>query len=266
MIYIIGCGGGGSWLAPKLVKLEGARKIAVMDGDTLELANLDRQFFKDDQIGQNKADALAALYPGITAIPSYFSLLASVGMLKREDFLFCCADNHPCRKAVLDAVDSARCRAIILGNEYVDAEAYFYEPSMLNTPNDPRIVYPVINTSREGDPLAPEGCTGVAQEKHPQLVLANDWATGLALQLYWFHTRERQNLDPQTTKRSWPIHHRVSCFKFTTIRYGDRLPPKEQPDGTTNASNLAATVTSAFSAAEALESEVGLGQGGGPAS
>ncbi len=227
MIYIIGCGGGGSWLLPKLCKLEPDSGITLIDGDTLEEANLDRQLFDKSMIGINKAMALAGKYAEgmrkgfVVDHPHYFSQSNAVGLdIKPKDWFFACADNHPARKAVIDACDEYGCRSVILGNEYVDAEAYYYEPSMKWTLNDPRCFYPVILTSHEGDPLAAEGCTGAAQEKHPQLVLANDWATGLALQLYWFHTRERSKY-PEN-REFWPIHHRVSAFKFTTIRWQDR--------------------------------------------
>lgn len=223
MHYVIGCGGGGCLTVLKLCKLAGSRQVTCIDGDTIERKNLDRQLFKEEDIGRNKASALATIY-GCTAWPEWFHAdTATVLGLKAEDILFCCADNHACRKAVLAACDDYGCRAAIAGNEYTDAEAYWYEPTWRDTPNDPRVFYPEIMTDSSGDPLAPEGCTGAAQERSPQLVLANDWASGLALHLYWFHVRERPSLERSPEVEScWPVHHKVSMWKHTTIRKGDR--------------------------------------------
>lgn len=225
--YIIGAGGGGSWTVAKLAKV--TKDICLVDGDTLEEKNLDRQLFDADQVGVNKAQALAQKYEikewrdgrlTFGYIPHYFSL--GLGLpLQPHDILWCCADNHACRREVLAACDQYDCRAVIAANEFTDAEAYWYEPSWFNTPNDPRVVYPVILTDRSNDPLGPPGCVEKSKES-PQLVFANDWASALATQLWWFHTRERPSLD-RDTQPFWPVHHKVSMWKFSTIRYGDRL-------------------------------------------
>lgn len=216
--YIIGCGGGGSWAAAILDKMR--TRMALVDGDTFTDENRDRQLFSADQVGMNKAMAMANLYPGSEAIEGWFP---GEIRLTPQDILFCCADNHACRKAVLEACDRYRCRASIAANEYTDAEAYWYEPSFKDTPNDPRIVYPSINTDQEGNPLAPIGCTGAAAlEKTPQLVLANIWAAGYMLHLWWFHTQERKKL-ADDTRPYWPVHHKINKFGTqTTIALGDR--------------------------------------------
>ena len=58
--YIIGCGGVGSWLAPSLCLLRSPQEVILVDGDTLETKNLNRQLFTPEQVGSNKAEALAA--------------------------------------------------------------------------------------------------------------------------------------------------------------------------------------------------------------
>lgn len=215
--FIIGCGGGGSLDAMKLNKMR--VPLTFVDGDVFEEGNYDRQLFRHDQIGMNKAIAMAALYPGSEAIPDWFP-----GNIRPapQDMLLCGADNHACRLAVLESCDRFRCRTIIAANEYTDAEAYWYEPSMKDTPNDPRIFYPAIRTSQVGNPLAPPGCTGANQEKTPQLFLANDWSSAFLLHLWWFHTHERKKMDDDT-RPYWPIHHKINKFGTqTTIAMGDR--------------------------------------------
>lgn len=215
MHYVIGCGGGGSWLVPKLVRL--VKDITLIDGDILEEKNLDRQLFRPDRIGWNKARALADMYE-IEWKERYFH--SSLMRLERRDILFCCADNHACRKAVLEACDQYRCRAVIAGNEYTDYEAYWYETSFKDTSNDPRMFYPDILTDRSGDPLGPPGCVEEAK-KTPQLVIVNAAAADMALSLWWFHTKVRPSL-PSETRPHWPVMHRGNIYAVTTISLGER--------------------------------------------
>lgn len=225
--YVIGCGGGGSWTVAKLAKV--TKDICLVDGDTLEEKNLDRQLFDADRVGENKAEALAKKYLlnhdwdraalRSAAIPEYFSL--GLGLpLQPHDILWCCADNHACRREVLAACDQYDCRAVIAANEEVDFEAYWYEPSWFGTLNDPRVIYTAILTDRSGDPLGPPGCVEHARQVN-QLVFANDAASSMACWLWWFHTRERLTMD-RDTQEFWPIHHRGNSMRMRTILFGDR--------------------------------------------
>jgi len=72
MIYIIGAGGVGSWLAPAMCKLVGPSHVVIVDGDKLEEKNLDRQLFSTDEIGEFKSDALARKY-GCKSVPEWYS-------------------------------------------------------------------------------------------------------------------------------------------------------------------------------------------------
>ena len=71
-IVVIGCGGTGSWLIPKLVKTMNdlkrkglscpEPKLILVDGDSVEPKNLIRQNFIETDIGSNKAEAMALRY------------------------------------------------------------------------------------------------------------------------------------------------------------------------------------------------------------
>ena len=210
MLYVIGCGGVGSWLTPKLVKLK--KPVTLIDGDKLERKNLDRQLFDESDLGRHKSEALAAKYH-CTPVTQYLT----PGSLepRRSDILFCAVDNHAARKAVLDMCDTFRCAAVFGANEYTDAEAYWYEHDWKDTPRDPRVFYPDILTDTSDDPTRPQSCTGEAADARPQLVLANDWASGMMMHLYWYHTKERQHYP----REFWPTHHKVSFAKFSTIQF-----------------------------------------------
>jgi hypothetical protein len=154
----------------------------LVDGDTLETKNLDRQLFDADQVGQNKATALAAKY-GCHARPEWFT----PGQLRlhRSDWLLCLVDNHRTRRDALAVADESGCQVILAANETHSAEAYYYRRAWAGTRRDPRVYYPELGTDASGDPRAAAiGCTGEAQLQHRQLVSANFMAAALAEHLF----------------------------------------------------------------------------------
>lgn len=180
--YIIGCGGVGSWLCPSLCLLVNPDTVTVIDGDKLEEKNLNRQFFSDDFIGENKATALAQLYE-CDSMPEWYNF----GLMEHAatDWLFVCVDNNPARLAALEACDRFGCQAIFAANETTSAEAYLYLPGWKDSKKDPRVMYPELLTNGAGDPQAAAiGCTGKAQKENRQLVSANFLAAGLAQHLF----------------------------------------------------------------------------------
>lgn len=195
-LYIIGCGGVGSWLAPSLCMLAGRDNIVLVDGDNLEEKNLNRQLFSPQAIGHNKAWALAQVY-NCSFEPVYYS--SGSIEVNKYDWLIGCVDNHPARAAILSTCDSVGCRAIIAANETHSAEAYFYQPDWRGCPLDPRVYYRDILQDTAGDPLAANsGCTGLAQVERPQLASANFMAAALAQQLYIVWGQEASKLEPET--------------------------------------------------------------------
>lgn len=216
MNVVIGCGGGGSITAPLLRKL--SSDLLLVDGDKFEEKNLDRQFFNENDIGQNKATALGMMLDCV-ATPQWYH----AGLMRHQphDVLFVCVDNNAARLQALLACDQYGCKAVFQANEYQDAEAYWYEPQWEGTPNDPRLFYPAILTDHSGDPLGPPGCVEAAKES-PQLVLANAWSSSLALSLFWFHTKERRKMGPES-QPYWPVHHFCNEHRWWTYKFCDRL-------------------------------------------
>lgn len=181
-IYIIGCGGVGSFLTPALCLLVGPERVTLIDGDELEKKNLNRQLFTESDIGMNKASALASKY-GCEAIPEWYS--ESLMSHETQDWLIGVVDNHLTRRTILTSVDRYGCSAILAANEVHSSEAYVYLPEWVDTKIDPRIMYPEILTDHSGDPRQRAiGCTGEAQKSNVQLVTANFMAAALASHLF----------------------------------------------------------------------------------
>lgn len=227
-IVVVGCGGVASWMLPPLMKLlmcsEHKPALVLVDGDTIEERNLERQWFTDDDIGRNKADALMGknVIDGVAfhVVDSYYS----DGMQLPVDgnILFLgCADNHAARRAILNAVDRGQGWAIIAGNEYTEAEAYYYERGMKDGPSDPRVYYPSILTDNTGDPTRPAGCTGLAARVSPQLVLANFSAANHLLWLLYHHFVERHQTEDYIKDympvRSWNYGPRFISTKLSDL-------------------------------------------------
>jgi molybdopterin/thiamine biosynthesis adenylyltransferase len=176
--YIIGAGGVGSWLAPAVCLLVKPENVTIIDGDTLERGNLNRQLFTAAEIGKNKAQALAAKYRCSSVAAWYYEGL--VKDVRYTDWLLSCVDNHPARRSILDTCDHSGCNAVFGGNEVTSSEAFFYSPEWIGTKLDPRTFYPEINTDSTGDPMAHAiGCTGDVQKQTRQLVTANMMAAAL---------------------------------------------------------------------------------------
>lgn len=199
MNYIIGCGGVGSAIVPSFCLLKSPADITLIDGDTIERKNLNRQMFDAGQIGKNKALALAGKF-GCHALPEWFSR----GKLRlyRNDWLLCLVDNHRTRLEAIEVCDDIGCQAIFAANEMHSAEAYYYRRAWKGSPRDPRVYYPELLTDRSGDPRAAAiGCTGEAQESNRQLVSANLMAAALAEHLFVLWHLKAPRMDRETIER-----------------------------------------------------------------
>lgn len=227
-IVVIGCGGTASWLVPPLLRLlkglDHVPNLVFVDGDRIEERNLDRQWFDEEDIGKNKAVALIGKMPDDLPIEPAVQEFYTDGMIlpiSGQSLFICCADNHAARRAVLGAVDRGDGWAIIAGNEYIEAEAYFYQPSFKDTPADPRLYYPAILTDNTGDPTRPAGCTGQAQEADPQLVLANFSAANHILWMFYHHFVQRPSQAKEYLSDYMPVRTWNLSTNFRTIKHNE---------------------------------------------
>jgi molybdopterin/thiamine biosynthesis adenylyltransferase len=197
-MIIIGAGGIGSFLASALSRI--THDITIIDGDIVEAKNLSRQLYETPDIGKYKAEVLAAkLF--IQAQAQYF---ATHIVVPEGEPVFCCADNMPCRKDVLDAADRFQCPAIIGANETWRSEAYIYLPDWKDTKFDPRTYYPQILTENAGRPDAP--CHADATLKdNPQTLTANFTAAAFMLRLYFIWLVRVKGKKVNTTAMR-PVH------------------------------------------------------------
>ncbi len=137
-VILIGCGGTGSILAEQLCRLivgfNLQTNLTLIDGDSVEDANITRQNFEAYEIGQNKATALALRLSGrfglsVGAFPAFIT--RSFGYLTQNQLVVTCTDNLASRRIV------AKCKPqmwLDAGNELDFGQAVFgttHDPKML---------------------------------------------------------------------------------------------------------------------------------------
>tara|TARA_B100001093_G_scaffold520077_1_gene612516 strand:+ start:1330 stop:2052 length:723 start_codon:yes stop_codon:yes gene_type:complete len=189
---IIGAGGVTSYMLPAL-KNSFDLEAYIFDGDTLEKKNLDRQLFRNNMVGENKAKALFRQYnfkrKEGQAIAAYFdeTLLDTEYKLlfATADLYICAVDNHPARKAIIQTADRYHKPVVVCANEYHTSQAFIYDPTLAcerSMDYHPFYRYPELETDKSGSPIS---CQGLALESTPQLAIANQVAASFGNYLIW---------------------------------------------------------------------------------
>lgn len=191
---IVGCGGVASYFFPSFFRTvnhmfpkTSLPRVTIVDGDMLEEKNLARQQFSSfDPI--KKVDAIERMYETlygrkISKRKTYFS---GDEMVDENTMIFCFADNHLCRRHVLEAVDAGTgCSAICAANSTISSHAYIYLPQWRGGPLDPRVRFPEIETDETDSPLKIGDCNSeVVLNDTPQTALANTMASSCSLLLW----------------------------------------------------------------------------------
>lgn len=198
--FVIGAGGTGSHLIPALARLlsyheRADASITVYDGDVFEEHNATRQLMGPEQVGVNKAEAMAAYCASqglsITAKPQF----ASATTMSREftrpisPLIVLTVDNNATRKAALEVTDRLGGDFFLVtpgnaddsdGTAPIRGQVYWCgrvggEPLGF----DPRKISPDIATPRETIPRA--GSCALSAPSAPQLITANVMAASLTL-------------------------------------------------------------------------------------
>ncbi len=119
-LYLVGCGGNGSWLAPHLVRLvrflRETRQIKIVltfiDPDVVELKNVFRQNFAEAEVGGCKAELLALRYSAVWGQEIQVratSFAKEMVQLEYGDLgvIIGCVDNAAARRTIADTLDQS---------------------------------------------------------------------------------------------------------------------------------------------------------------
>lgn len=190
-LILVGAGGVTSYLLPPLIR-SFFTSGTLIDGDTLEERNIDRQLFSDDFIGQNKAFSLLTtngIFPqnGVEtwkALEQYLDQ-STIDFLTEDqkqqaDIIICAVDNHPARRHTIQMAEQLHKPVLVIANELSTSQVLFQHPLLPET----RILdrYAEIETDDTGSPI---NCTGKAIETIPQLAMANNMGAAIGLMLLY---------------------------------------------------------------------------------
>jgi PRTRC genetic system ThiF family protein len=129
-IYIVGCGGNGGYLIPLIARYISQAKsdliksirLHLIDGDVVEEKNVTRQNFTENEIGQNKASALADrcnrnLGMNVQAIEEFF-VEKHLSRIDYTDLIIGCVDRHEVRNLISRRIEQSTTAFYIdVGNE-----------------------------------------------------------------------------------------------------------------------------------------------------
>ena len=134
-ILIIGLGGIGASLCDNLLRfinsLDEDYDVALIDGDDYNVNNFDRQsYIFSDNKAKSKYTELTNRFKRInmTYIPEYITTDNISTLIKSEDIIFLCVDNHDTRKLVSDYVNTLPGITLFSGgNEYTDGNVQVFQ-------------------------------------------------------------------------------------------------------------------------------------------
>ena len=194
-MHVIGCGGTGSQLMPRLVQLHNSLKalghhhgihVTLWDADVVSESNCVRQNFVPADIGRNKAEMTINRLNVIFGLdwkaePFFFTASITASRRIQADFLIGCVDTKTSRMEIAKAVwDVDLCYWLDVGNRKADGQmivgqaGYSFRPNRGKTP--PRL--PLVTE------LLPEIIEGAEDDNTPscsaaQSILRQGLATNL---------------------------------------------------------------------------------------
>jgi molybdopterin/thiamine biosynthesis adenylyltransferase len=171
--------------------------LKVVDGDTYEARNRDRQkFHKDGNKAEVTVEKLQQEYEtvNITAHGKFLTEDNIKDVIVENDVVFCCVDNHATRLLVSKHCQSLNNITLISGgNELFDGnvQAYVRRAGVDITPTIEEF-HGEIAQPKDKNPAFVEkkpGCDAL-METHPQLLIVNNRVASIMLELFQEHLLE----------------------------------------------------------------------------
>lgn len=197
-IKLIGAGGIGCYLIDGLARYmsyasENNGEITIIDGDQYEEKNRERQRFN---LCRNKATEMMSLqkdnFPKIhfRSKEEYVTQDNVVSLIREDDFVMLCVDNHATRKIVSERCSELDNVTLISGgNDYTDGNVIVYiRKDGKDLTKSPIELYPSIANPKDKNPaqLTDQERQGCQRESidNPQLVPTNMTAAAIMLNCY----------------------------------------------------------------------------------
>lgn len=185
---IIGSGGSSHHISTLLSMIKSIRgKVEFWDGDVFEMGNISRQHLALNNIGKNKAEAMAEYYEKTLcvpcdAVPHYFHS----GSLAPEDntVIINLSDNHKCRRESRNWCYGSGALLFASAAQTDYGNAWIWHPEFQSTEADPFKRYPELETEDGDDPIRRSGGCGAAINETPQSIFSNYMSASMLTTLF----------------------------------------------------------------------------------
>jgi molybdopterin/thiamine biosynthesis adenylyltransferase len=203
-IKVIGLGGIGSYLIEPLCRYLSHQndyiELTLVDGDTYEDRNKQRQQFSENG---NKATVTAgSLRPKFPEIhfrhkPEFVTDENVVPLIRENDIVFLCVDNHATRKVVSDRCEELDNVTLISGgNDETDGNViYYYRKDGKDVTKPLTKVDPKIANPKDVNPgVNREGCEASVNST-PQLLFTNLAIASMMCNVYYAHEKGKADFE-----------------------------------------------------------------------
>lgn len=190
---VVGAGGIGTQLLPSLCRFLDSTGnncyILVLDGDSYEPKNVDRQHFsRYGNKAEVSAQTLAPLFSNITieCRPVFVSEENAFLFVEEGDVVFACVDNHATRRILSRHCESLQNVTLISGgNDYANGSVQvFLRRSGRNVTPPLTYLHPEIESPKDAHPEE-MSCEELVEAGSPQLIFTNLTAAALMLNAFW---------------------------------------------------------------------------------
>lgn len=198
-VKIIGLGGIGSYLTDPLIRYLDFKhddvQVTLVDGDSYEEKNRQRQqFIQKNNKAAETSDRLISMFPRVQfrVRREYVTEDNVVSIIREDDLVFLCVDNHATRKLISDRCEELDNVVLISGgNEYTDGNViYFFRKNGDNVTLPPTQLDRTIAQPQDKNPGdAQEERSGCQEEAEaaPQLVFTNNAIASRMCCVYYAH-------------------------------------------------------------------------------
>jgi molybdopterin/thiamine biosynthesis adenylyltransferase len=206
-IKVIGLGGIGCWLVEPLARYLShtgdSIEVTLVDGDSYEEKNRNRQSFdKLENKAVAKAEEMTKKLPKVffKGKGDYVTENNVISLIRENDTVFLCVDNHSTRKLVSDRCSELDNVVLISGgNDFTDGNVIYYvRQNGEDITKSPTALHAKIANPTDRNPgdedVNSEGCEALA-ETNPQLLFTNLAIASSMCNVYYAHEQGKAKFE-----------------------------------------------------------------------
>lgn len=180
---VVGAGALGNFVALGLTNL-GLKKIEVVDNDTIEETNLNRQIAFFEAVGQTKSEVLAEKCNKICGKKKYIPFVRRFEKednVNKYDLVFDCVDNFETRALLSRKCVEAKIPLISGGTSYRAGQTVVYVPNLTSCPNHILNLEKLAELRAEEKKKRERERRGCIHQPDPSVIMTNQVTAGLMI-------------------------------------------------------------------------------------